>query len=82
MTTKYRGKYPNRIQSVWSQRSNPGVLFVKTNGGEVFALSVRKRGGAMARPMLGAEVSTLEADYVLTPMQGVETLPAANKESI
>jgi len=32
---KYKGKYPNRAESVWHDRSNPKMLLARSNSGKV-----------------------------------------------
>lgn len=63
---KYRGKYPNRIQAVWTNRKaiQPILngLYVKTNNGVVYKL---KEHPGMNYPMLGTDIS----EYELTEMQ-------------
>lgn len=59
----YRGKYPNRIREVWTNRnSEPRGAFVKTNAGKVLRL-VTVAG--MRLPKLGTDASDVETvpDY-------------------
>jgi hypothetical protein len=46
----YRGKYPNKIQSVGSLSGQRGVMRVTTNAGERFDIHGRDTGGMMPRP--------------------------------
>ena len=51
----YRGKYPRRIQSVWSGYAN--TLWCRTNDGTLFWINPEQSNGQL--PKLGKDV----ADY-------------------
>jgi len=73
MATKYRGKYPHRINEVF--RNNAGDMVVRLNNGERYIALPKSGHSPMPKP--GQELSAARVDSIMTPAPLDKTLDAS-----
>lgn len=75
--TVYRGPYPTRIESVWTEGR---LAMVRTNDGQVWECAARRPG--LRLPQLGQDVLTLPpADFTCTFLRQSALRRAAGQEA-